>query len=47
MSPGWRSFGNWLAETSDSELALVGQMVDEAQVQVGDERIYIELYILF
>ena len=33
--------------TSDSELALVGQMVDEAQVQVGDERIYIELYILF
>ena len=33
--------------TSDSELALVGQMVDEAQVQVGENRVKIELYIRF
>lgn len=33
--------------TSDSELALVGQMVDEAQVQVGEAQVKIELYIRF
>ena len=33
--------------TSDSELALVGQMVDEAQVQVGEAHVKIELYIRF
>ena len=33
--------------TSDSELALVGQMADEARVQVEEERVKIELYIRF
>ena len=33
--------------TSDSELAMVGQMVDEAQVQVGEAQVKIELYIRF
>ena len=33
--------------TSDSELSLVGQMVDEAEVGVGEDRVAIELYIRF
>lgn len=33
--------------TSDSELALVGQMVDEASIQVGEKRVEIALYIRF
>ena len=33
--------------TSDSELALVGQMVDEARVQVMESRVEIELYVRF
>ena len=33
--------------TSDSELALVGQMADEARVQVGEDRVEIEVYIRF
>ena len=33
--------------TSDSELSLVGQMVDEAEVRVGEDRVAIELYIRF
>ena len=33
--------------TSDSELALVGQMVDEARVQVGEDRVEMELFIRF
>ena len=33
--------------TSDSELALVGQMADEARVQVEENRVEIELYIRF
>lgn len=31
--------------TSDSELALVGQIVDEAQVTVGENRVTMELFI--
>ena len=33
--------------TSDSELALVGQMADEVRVQIGESRAEIELYIRF
>ena len=33
--------------TSDSELALVGQMVDEAAVTMGENHIAMELYIRF
>lgn len=33
--------------TSDSELALVGQMVDDAQVEVGQEELSMALYIGF
>ena len=33
--------------TSDSELALVGQMVDEARVQVGEAQVRIEVNIRF
>ena len=33
--------------TSDSELALVGQMVDEAKVQVGEGQVTMDLFIRF
>lgn len=33
--------------TSDSELALVGQMVDEARVQVGESQVALELFVRF
>lgn len=33
--------------TSDSELALVGQIVDDAKVSVGDSVIEMELYLSF
>lgn len=33
--------------TSDSELSLVGQMADEAAVQVGEDWVKIQLYIRF
>lgn len=33
--------------TSDSELALVGQMVDEARVQIGEKQVAMELFVRF
>ena len=35
------------AYTSDSELSLVGQMLDEAQVQVGEDQVEMALYLAF
>ncbi len=33
--------------TSDSELSLVGQMLDEARVELGEDRVEMELYLSF
>ena len=33
--------------TSDSEMSLVGQMLDDAKVKVGDDRVEMELFLSF
>lgn len=33
--------------TSDSELSLVGQMLDEARVEIGEREVHMELYLSF
>lgn len=33
--------------TSDSELSLVGQMLDEARVEIGENEVRMELYLAF